>query len=271
MKRVKFTPADDSKLKALVNRYGIKAWQTISEFMDGKTVRQCRERYYNYLQPHIVNGEWTKDDEQLLISKVEEFGHKWAKITTFFRGRSDINVKNHWKMMTRRMENHKLANTPQQQNAQPPEGVGDTFDHSWIDDNDNEPPQNKQQSTQATHVQPTIPSVQNTPNSVNNLQPPAVSPQMPVVSNIQNMQILQHITQMQRIPNIIPMPQISSNAQQPQTIAIQPRMLTLPIVPHENQQGIQIQAFPAFTQMQQMFQLAQGNPVIQILTPQKTN
>ena len=100
--RKKFTDEEDEFLKSLVTKYGIKAWNKISELMPGRTPRQCRERYGNYLQPHLLNGEWTQEDEKKLIEKYNEIGPKWAKIAEFFETRSDVNVKNHFAAMKRR-------------------------------------------------------------------------------------------------------------------------------------------------------------------------
>jgi hypothetical protein len=64
--------------------------------MGRRNARQCRERYKNYLSPQFHNDPWTPAEERLLTEKVKELGQKWSKIATFFKGRSDVNVKNQW-------------------------------------------------------------------------------------------------------------------------------------------------------------------------------
>jgi hypothetical protein len=59
-------------------------------------MRQCRERYKNYLSPRLSTGPWSDSEDELLKLKVAEFGPKWAKIAYFFTGRSDVSLKNHW-------------------------------------------------------------------------------------------------------------------------------------------------------------------------------
>ena len=102
LERQKFTIDEDNLIKDLVGKFGIKAWGKISLQLPGRTARQCRERYVYYLQPHLVNGPWTEEEEQLLIQKFQQYGSKWAKIATFFESRSDVNLKNHWAAMKRR-------------------------------------------------------------------------------------------------------------------------------------------------------------------------
>jgi hypothetical protein len=57
-----------------------------------RTVRQCRERRHNYLNPAIR----TEAEDNSLIEKVNEVGHLWVSMTPFFNGRSESDVKNRW-------------------------------------------------------------------------------------------------------------------------------------------------------------------------------
>jgi hypothetical protein len=62
--------------------------------MKGRSIRQIRERYYNYLAPNLNNVKWTYEEDILLEEKVKEIGHQWKKISEFFVGRSAVNLKN---------------------------------------------------------------------------------------------------------------------------------------------------------------------------------
>lgn len=96
--RMKFSATEDTTLKKLVHESGDDVnWKFIAESMGkGRTARQCRERFRNYLSPKLRNGPWTPEEEALLEEKYMMFGPKWAKMSTFFKGRSDVNLKNHW-------------------------------------------------------------------------------------------------------------------------------------------------------------------------------
>jgi N-glycosylase/DNA lyase len=125
--RRKFDKTEDDALVSLVARFGEQNWSFIAGFMDRRTARQCRERYKNYLSPSITNRPWLPEEDALLAEKVAEFGQKWARITAFFEGRSDVNVKNHWATITSRNERvHRFAKKAEheaQQHNGPAEGT----------------------------------------------------------------------------------------------------------------------------------------------------
>lgn len=94
--RRKFTPQEDATLTRLVKIHGARRWDDIAREMPGRTGRQCRDRFKNYLQPELVNGVWTEAEDRLLRQKVEEHGLHWSTIAKEFPGRSQSNLKNRW-------------------------------------------------------------------------------------------------------------------------------------------------------------------------------
>lgn len=94
--RNKFTQQEDERLVSLIKENGAKRWKSIAKKMQGKTARQCRDRYMNYLREGLGNSPWTEDEDYLLSEKVKEIGTHWSKIAIFFKGRSTNNIKNRW-------------------------------------------------------------------------------------------------------------------------------------------------------------------------------
>lgn len=99
--KVKFSPEEDAKLLNLVQQYGAKNWIKISQLMETRNPRQCRERYNNYINPNLRKDEWKKEEDDLIEEKVLEFGPKWNKISKFFDNRSDYSIRNRWMMLER--------------------------------------------------------------------------------------------------------------------------------------------------------------------------
>lgn len=91
-----FSKEEDDKLKSLVAQFGRKSWDFIASLLPGRTGRQCRERYRNYLLPGTCYGQWTHDEDILLNLKYQEIGPHWSKMTHFFKGRSANSIKNRW-------------------------------------------------------------------------------------------------------------------------------------------------------------------------------
>ena len=93
--RNRFTHEEDEKLRQLVAYRDPPNWNEIAKYMRNRTPRQCRERYNNYLRPELVNGPWTKEEDDLLNDLFSKYGPKWSYIAQHFKSRSAVNVKNH--------------------------------------------------------------------------------------------------------------------------------------------------------------------------------
>ncbi|OHT07259.1 hypothetical protein TRFO_24674 [Tritrichomonas foetus] len=98
----KFTPEEDNLLKQLVNQFGENNWVHIAERMPHRNMRQCKERWQNYLSPKVCHAPWTLEEDTLLEQKFKEYGPKWVRIALSFPNRTDTNVKNRWLVLSRR-------------------------------------------------------------------------------------------------------------------------------------------------------------------------
>lgn len=102
--RSRFTKEEDDRLKNIVESQKDRVdWNQISLLMDGRTPRQCRERYTNYLRPNLLNGAWTEEEDRILDKLYEKMGPQWSKIAQYFPNRSDVNIKNHHTCIVNRL------------------------------------------------------------------------------------------------------------------------------------------------------------------------
>jgi hypothetical protein len=97
----KFAPFEDSLLRDAVRTHGSADWTVIATFVPGRNARQCRERWNNYVNPHLTQAAWTKADDQLLLEKFAELGSRWQLISGFFVGRSKNAIRNRFLSMRR--------------------------------------------------------------------------------------------------------------------------------------------------------------------------
>ena len=91
-----FSPEEDALLSRIMFEQPFTTWMAVAAQMSGRSARQCRDRWANYLSPENKNGPWTLEEDKLLMEKVREFGSQWTTIARFFDGRSENNVKNRW-------------------------------------------------------------------------------------------------------------------------------------------------------------------------------
>ena len=92
--RNKFTKEEDDKLIELVKQFGESAWPELSKQMEGRSTRQCRDRWTQYLSPAANNSSWNHDEDTRLMKLYHELGPRWAIISKYFNGRTNSCVRN---------------------------------------------------------------------------------------------------------------------------------------------------------------------------------
>jgi hypothetical protein len=99
--RRKFTFDEDEALRALVETNGPNDWIAIASRMPNRDSRQCKERWFHYLSPGLLQIPWNPTDDALLELRVLEHGRKWKMFENEFPGRTDINIKNRFNVISR--------------------------------------------------------------------------------------------------------------------------------------------------------------------------
>lgn len=92
-----WTKEEDSLLRAAVLKYDAKNWKKIAECLHGRTDVQCLHRWQKVLNPNLIKGPWTPEEDKLVLLLVEKNGpQKWTHIAEHLPGRIGKQCRERW-------------------------------------------------------------------------------------------------------------------------------------------------------------------------------
>lgn len=121
---------EDAQLSHLVGlTNGSRAnWSGISSKIEGRTTKQCRERWFHHLDPSINREPFTQDEDKQIVAAQAKLGSKWADIarilnagesessespTQFIKRRTSEAIKIRFKTLQRHIESGASLPCPQ--------------------------------------------------------------------------------------------------------------------------------------------------------------
>uniref|UniRef100_A0A667XCL1 Transcriptional activator Myb n=1 Tax=Myripristis murdjan TaxID=586833 RepID=A0A667XCL1_9TELE len=95
--KTRWTREEDEKLKKLVELHGSEDWKVIANLLTNRTDVQCQHRWQKVLNPELIKGPWTKEEDQRVIELVQKYGAKrWSVIAKHLKGRIGKQCRERW-------------------------------------------------------------------------------------------------------------------------------------------------------------------------------
>ncbi|KAG9152992.1 hypothetical protein Leryth_021942 [Lithospermum erythrorhizon] len=103
---VSWTSEEDDILREQIEKNGTDNWTIIASKFQDKTTRQCRRRWYTYLNSDFKKGGWSPEEDLLLCEAQKLFGNRWTEIAKVVSGRTDNAVKNRFSTLCKKRAKH---------------------------------------------------------------------------------------------------------------------------------------------------------------------
>ncbi|KAJ8708407.1 hypothetical protein PYW07_010532 [Mythimna separata] len=94
--RGRWTKEEDKRLKAYVKMYN-ENWDLISAGFTDRSDVQCQQRWCKVVNPELVKGPWTKEEDEKVMELVARYGpKKWTLIARHLKGRIGKQCRERW-------------------------------------------------------------------------------------------------------------------------------------------------------------------------------
>ncbi|KAL9242834.1 hypothetical protein vseg_016794 [Gypsophila vaccaria] len=92
-----WTEEEDNLLTVVVRKFNSKNWKQIAEHFPGRTDVQCLHRWQKVVNPELIKGPWTKEEDDCIIELVQKYGcRKWSVIAKSLPGRIGKQCRERW-------------------------------------------------------------------------------------------------------------------------------------------------------------------------------
>nr|QBF29472.1 Myb transcription factor M3 [Crocus sativus] len=98
-----WTKEEDERLISHIRAHGEGCWRSLPKAAGlHRCGKSCRLRWINYLRPDLKRGNFTEEEDELIIKLHSLLGNKWSLIAGRLPGRTDNEIKNYWNTHIRR-------------------------------------------------------------------------------------------------------------------------------------------------------------------------
>ncbi|KAF6137779.1 hypothetical protein GIB67_040487 [Kingdonia uniflora] len=92
-----WTLQEDETLRNAVEAFNGKSWKKIAEFFPDRSEVQCLHRWQKVLNPELIKGPWTQEEDDKIVELVAKYGPtKWSIISKSLPGRIGKQCRERW-------------------------------------------------------------------------------------------------------------------------------------------------------------------------------
>ena len=111
---------EDEILKAAVMKYGKNQWARVASLLSRKSARQCKARWYEWLDPSIKKIEWSKNEEEKLLHLAKLMPNQWRTIAPIV-GRTAGQCMEHYERLLDQAQENAAGETEDPRRLRPGE------------------------------------------------------------------------------------------------------------------------------------------------------
>ncbi|KAK6178685.1 hypothetical protein SNE40_011211 [Patella caerulea] len=111
---------EDEILKAAVMKYGKNQWARIASLLHRKSSKQCKARWYEWLDPSIKKTEWSREEEEKLLHLAKLMPTQWRTIAPII-GRTAAQCLEHYEYLLDKAQNRDQDNEDDPRKLKPGE------------------------------------------------------------------------------------------------------------------------------------------------------
>ncbi|KAH7935443.1 hypothetical protein HPB52_007592 [Rhipicephalus sanguineus] len=97
LNRGRWEKEEDEQLKRSVQALGTNDWVAVARCFPDRSDVQCQQRWHKVVNPELVKGSWSKEEDDKVVQLVQKYGpKKWTLIAKHLKGRIGKQCRERW-------------------------------------------------------------------------------------------------------------------------------------------------------------------------------
>ncbi|KAI9022134.1 Homeodomain-like protein [Phycomyces nitens] len=97
----RWTDEENEILARAVSEHGLHQWNLVAKHFSRRTPSQCSSRWFGALNPEVVKGKWTDEEDNALRTAVEQYSlasktPSWSRVAKHIPRRTGIQCQARW-------------------------------------------------------------------------------------------------------------------------------------------------------------------------------